>query len=90
MTDRTPLAVVDREGTIWPWDGREENEKLVEVGSRYIYDKAEFDRLMKAGKAAIVKQGVERKKRGNNPAKKPVAPESPGTKKEVKQAVLSL
>lgn len=88
--NRTPLAVVDRSGTIWPWDGREENEKVIEVGSRYIYDKGEFKRLMENAKLTNAAETSERKKRANNPGKKPKDPESPGTAKEVKSAVLDL
>lgn len=40
-----PFGLVDRDGFVWPWDGREPDGHLIAAGSRYIYSKAEFDRL---------------------------------------------
>lgn len=88
--NRTPLGVVDRTGTVWPWDGRDENDKIIEVGSRYIYDPKEFKLLMEASGKANEERANTRKKKAANPAKKPKEPEPLGEAKEVKKAVLDL
>lgn len=86
--NRPPLAILTRDGTLLPWDGRDENEKIVEVGSRYIYDRREFDSLMEKAGKTVAKKTVERKQKAENPAKKPKAREPVGDAKEVKKAVL--
>ena len=47
---RRPYAVVDRDGFVWPWDGREPDEHLLAAGSSYIYSKAEFTKLVEVAK----------------------------------------
>lgn len=38
----TPLALVDRDGTIWPWDGNHPTEYMLATGVRYLYSKQEL------------------------------------------------
>lgn len=75
-----PLGVLDRDGNVWPWDGRNINEHILSAGSRYIYTKAELKRHL----AAAPSPGKQRRA---DPSVAPKAPASPGSADEVLDAL---
>lgn len=76
----TPLGVLDRDGNVWPWDGRNINEHILSAGSRYIYSKAELKRHL----AAIPVPGKQRRA---NPVEPPKPPADPGSADDVLDAL---
>lgn len=85
-----PLALVDRNGVVWPWDGREPNEHLLGVGSRYIYDEEELDAARAAYAAILNAQKKRRTVGAADPAKPPAKAKSVGSSKKVRDAVLGV
>lgn len=75
-----PLGVIDRDGNVWPWDGRNVNEHILSAGSRYIYTKSELKRHL----AAIPAPGKQRRA---NPDEPPAAPTPHGGADEVLDAL---
>lgn len=47
--EQTPIAVVDKDGMVWPWDSRVESDKVISAGSHFIYTKKELQKALKAG-----------------------------------------
>ena len=88
MHNHNPLALVDRNGVVWPWDGREENEYLVGCGSRYIYDAEELRAAQAAFAATLAAQKRRRANGAPDPAVAPAKVKSPGSSKKVREAVL--
>ena len=68
-----PLAIVDRDGCVWPWDGQEENPYMLAAGSRYLFAQKEVDACKKAYAATLEAQAAKR--------------QAVGTAKKVKEAV---
>ena len=75
-----PICVVDADGVLWPWDGRDINEHILAAGSRYVYSKSEYKRLLAATSA-------QRPRTFDDPATPPEEPVSPGTADEVLDAL---
>lgn len=88
MQNQYPLAVVDRNGVVWPWDGQEINEHLVNAGSRYLFDEDELETARAAYTATLKAQSNRRVVGGADPSKAPAKVKSPGTSKKVREAVL--
>lgn len=78
---RRPYAVVDHDGFVWPWDGRDPNEYLLAAGSRYIYDKTEFKALLAASAEKRYVTG------GLNPDVAPEPPDAPVDMAEASRAM---
>ncbi len=89
MHTQNPLALVDRDGVVWPWDGREPNEYLLEKGSRYLYTDEEVHAARDAYKATLKSLGQRRLTTANDPSAKPAKRKRVGTSKDVRGAVLS-
>ena len=82
-----PLAIVDRDGCVWPWDGQEENPYMLAAGSRYLFAQKEVDACKKAYAATLEAQAAKRQGAVYNPNAEPAKRKSVGTAKKVKEAV---
>lgn len=87
--EMNPLALVDRDGVVWPWDGREVNEYLVDKGSRYLYTEEEVQAARAAYKASLKSMGQRRLSTANDPSAKPGKRKRVGTANDVRKAVLA-
>lgn len=83
-----PLAVVDRDGCVWPWDGQEENPHLIGAGSRYLFTQREVDTCKAAYQASLDAQRAKRQGDTFNPTAAPAKRKSVGTAKKVREAVM--
>lgn len=86
--EETPLALVDRDGVVWPWDGRPRNEYLESAGSRYIYDEADLKATLAQYELRLKSQARGRRAAAPDPAEKPKRRKRVGTAAEVAKAVL--
>lgn len=86
--EETPLALVDRDGVVWPWDGRPRNEYLEGAGSRYIYDAADLKATLAQYELRLKSQARQRKGRTADPSEKPAKRKRVGSAAEVAKAVL--
>ena len=85
--NKNPLALVDRDGVVWPWDGQAHNEYLLAAGSRYLFTAAEVAEAKAAHEAQM--DEARRVRQGEfSPDVAPAKPKRVGTSKQVRQAVL--
>ena len=56
----TPIAIVDKDGNLWPWDGREVSPYILATGSRYIYSREEYAEALTAFNQSLKSQEAAR------------------------------